>query len=75
MSSTDNKLVKTITDASILVGLSAGIGWIGRKILKEPFVSDPSSNIMNYAKWVAVMAISIYAKDYLIEKKIIPDKM
>lgn len=26
--SSENKLVKTITDAAMLIGLAAGIGWI-----------------------------------------------
>ena len=47
----DNKLVKTITDAAVLTGLDAGIGWIAKKVVKENFTSDPSSN--------AVMAGSI----------------
>ena len=40
----DNKLVKTIMDAATLTG----IGWIGKKVVKENFTSDPSSNVMNY---------------------------
>ena len=31
----DNKLVKSILDAATINGLVAGIGWIGRKIVKE----------------------------------------
>ena len=73
MSST--KMVKTITESATLVGISAGVGWVGRKVLKEPFISDPSSNIMNYAKWVAVLSASIFLRDYLIKEKVIPDNM
>ena len=50
-----NKLVKTVTDAAVLVGLSAGVGWVGKKVLKESFTNDPSSNYMNYGKWVVVL--------------------
>ena len=46
----DNKLVKTIMDAATLTGLAAGIGWISKKVVKETFTNDPSSNVMNYAK-------------------------
>ena len=69
----DNKLVKTIMDAATLTGLAAGIGWIGKKVVKETLTSDPSSNVMNYAKFVAVMAGSIALKQYLENQKILPD--
>ena len=52
----DNKLVKSILDAATITGLVAGIGWIGRKIIKEDLTKDPSANAMNYVKFTAVMA-------------------
>ena len=55
----DNKLVKTLTDA-------AGI------TVKEPMTSDPSSNLMNYVKFTVVIAASLATKDYLENKKILP---
>ena len=69
----DNKLVKTIMDAAILTSIAAGIGWIGKKVVKEDFTNDPSSNVMNYAKFTAVLAASIAVKQYLEDKKILPD--
>ena len=69
----DNKLVKTIMDAATLTGLAAGIGWIGKKVVTENFTNDPSSNVMNYAKFTAVMAGSIALKQYLQDQKILPD--
>ena len=51
----DNKLVKSILDAATITGLVAGIGWIGRKIIKEDLTKDPSANAMNYVKFTAVM--------------------
>ena len=71
----DNKLVKAITDAATITGLVAGIGWIAKKVVKEPFTSDPSSNVMNYVKFTAVMAGSIALKKYLEEQKILPTSM
>ena len=68
----DNKLVKTIMDAATLTGLAAGIGWLAKKVVKENFTSDPSSNVMNYAKFTAVMAGSIALKQYLEDQKILP---
>ena len=68
----DNKLVKTIMDATTLTGFAAGIGWIGKKVVKEAFTNDPSSNVMNYAKFIAVMAGSMALKRYLEDHKILP---
>ena len=68
----DNKLVKTIMDAATLTGFAAAIGWIGRKVVKEPFTNDPSSSGINYAKFTAVMVGSLYLKKYLEDQKILP---
>ena len=68
----DNKLVKTILDAATLTGLVAGIGWVSKKVVKENLTSDPSSNIMNYVKFTAVMSASIALKKYLEDQKILP---
>ena len=58
----DNKLVKTILDAAALTGIVAGIGWIAKKVAIENFTPDTSSDVMNYAKFTAVMAGSIAPK-------------
>ena len=71
----DNKLVKSILDAATITGLVAGIGWIGRKTIKENFTADPSANIMNYIKFTAAMAASIALKKYLEDQKILPDNI
>ena len=68
----DNKIVKTIIDAATITGLTAGIGWVAKKVVKENFTSDPSSSAMNYAKFTAVMAGSIALKPYLEDQKILP---
>ena len=70
-----SKLVKTVTDAAVLIGLSAGIGWVGKKVLKETFTGDPSLNVMNYGKWIVALSASIYLKDYLEDKKVIPTSL
>ena len=67
-----SKLVQTVMDAAMLVGLSAAIGWVGKKVLKESFTNDPSTNFMNYGKWVVALSASIFLKDYLQDKKVIP---
>ena len=68
----DNKLVKTILDAATLTGIVAGIGWVARKVAKENFTPDLSSNVRNYVKFTAVMAGSLAAKKYLEDQKILP---
>ena len=69
----NNKLVQTIIDAATLTGLATGIGWIAKKVVKENFTQDPSSNVMNYVKFTAVMAASVAAKKYLEDQNILPD--
>ena len=71
----DNKLVKTILDAATLTSIVAGIGWISKKAVKENLTPDPSSNVMNYAKFIAVMTGSIALKKYLEDQKILPDSV
>ena len=71
----DNKLVKTILDAATLTAIAAGIGWVGKKAVKENFTPDPSSNVMNYAKFTAAMAGAIALKKYLEDQKILPDSV
>ena len=71
----DNKVVKTVIDAATLTGLAAGIGWVTKKVVKENFTSDPSSSVMNYVKFTAVMAGSIALKKYLEDQKILPDSV
>ena len=64
----NNKLVKTWT----LTGLAAGIIWIVKKVVKEDFTADPSTNVMNYAQFISVMAGNIALKQYLEDQKILP---
>ena len=70
--SEQNKLIKMVTDSAVLVGLSAGVGYLVKKILKENFLGDPSSNVMNYAKFTGVLAGSMAMKTYLEDQKILP---
>ena len=59
-------------NAATLTGFAAGIGWIAKNVLKENFAADPSANVMNYAKFTAVMAGSVALKQYLEDQKIVP---
>ena len=68
-----SKIVDTVVEAATLVGISTAVGWVSRKILKDSFTSDPSSNFMNYGKWVVALSASIALRDYLQDKKVIPD--
>jgi len=72
----NNKMVKIIMESAIVVGLAAGIGYLGKKMLKENFLGDPSSSLGNYGKLtVVVVAGSIALKDYLEKEKIIPKNL
>ena len=71
----DNKLVKSLLDAATVTGLVAGIGWIGKKVIKENLTGDPSASLMNYVKFTAAMAGSIALKKYLEDQKILPDNL
>ena len=71
----DNKLVNTILDAVALTGIAAGIGWIAKKVFEENFTADPSSSVMNYVKFTAVMSGSIGLKKYLQDQNILPDSV
>ena len=68
----DNKLVKTLTDAATVTGLAAGIRFLAKKGINESMTSDPSSNLMNYVKFTVVIAASLATKDYLEKQKILP---
>ena len=39
--SEQNKLIKMVTDSAVLVGLTAGVGYLAKKILKENFSRRP----------------------------------
>ena len=69
--SEENKVVKIVTDSAVLVGLCAGVGYLAKKLLKENFLGDPSSNVINYVKFTGVLAGSMGLKTYLEKEKII----
>ena len=71
----ENKLVKVVTDAAVLMGITAGIGFVAKKMLKENFLGDPSSNVMNYAKFTGVLAGSMALKTCLENQKILPENL
>lgn len=52
----DNKLVKTLTDAATITGITAEYEWVAKKLVKEPLTSDPSTNLVNYVKFPVVVA-------------------
>ena len=58
-----------------MVGLAAGVGYIVKKMLKENFLGDPSTSVMNYSKWTAILAGSMALKTYLEDQKILPKQL
>ena len=71
----ENRLVKVVTDAAVLMGITAGIGFVAKKMLKENFLGNRSSNVMNYAKFTGVLAGSLALKTYLENQKILPKNL
>ena len=69
----DNKLVKTLMEGATLTGIATAIGWASKKVLKEEVTANPTTNVMNYVKFAAVMSASIALRDYLEKQKILPD--
>ena len=68
-----NKLMKTVTDSAFLVGSGAGVGYLSNKMLKENFLCDPSTSVMNYCKWTVVLTAFMALKTYLEDQKIVPN--
>ena len=52
----ENKLIKIVTDAVVLMGLTAAVGYLGKKLLKENFLGDPSSSLMSYGEFTVTLA-------------------
>lgn len=71
----DNKLMKTLTDAVTITGITAaaGYGWIAKQLIKEPITSNLKSNFMSYAKITVVALASLAKKQYLEDNKILLD--
>ena len=44
--STENKLVKTVTDSAVVIGLSAGVGYVAKKMMKESFLSGSIHRVL-----------------------------
>jgi len=68
-------MVKIIMESAVIVGLASGMGYVGKKMLKENFLGDPSSSLGNYGKLTVVVAGSIALKEYLEKEKIIPKNL
>lgn len=71
---TDNKLVKTLTDAATITGLADGFGWIANKVIKEPMTSDPSSNLKNYVNSQSLSPLQSQRNNILKIKRFCPAK-
>ena len=58
------KIFKTIYDASVLIGISSGFGYFVN-------MDDPSTSVIDYLKWVAILSGSLYLKDYMQREEIL----
>ena len=74
---TENKVVKIVTDSAVIVAIAGGLGYVGKKVLreKESLMGDPFSSLMHFVKVVAAIASSIGIKDYLEDRKILPKEL
>ena len=57
------------------MGLTAGVGYLVKKLLQENFLGDPTSSLMNYGKFTMTVAGSMALKTYLEDQKIIPKNL
>ena len=73
----ENKVVKIVTDSAVIVVIAGGLGYVGKKVLreKESLIGDPFSSVMDFVKLVAVISSSIAIKDYLEDRKILPKEL
>ena len=65
----ERKIVKVVTSAATLGGITAGIGILSRKAFKERLTNDPSLSLSNFAKFTAALASAITLKEYLVNQK------
>ena len=72
MSNEQNKLVTTVTDSTVIVSITNGVGYLVKKLLREDFLEDPSSRVMNFVKFTGIVAGSMVLKGYLEKEKILP---
>ena len=51
-----SKLARILVDGMAITGMAAGIGFFGQNDIKGSMTNGPSSNMMNYVKFNAVIA-------------------
>ena len=68
----EKKLIENVKEAAFLVVISAGIGFLVKKMLKKNLTNDPSTDLMNAATWTCCYdriylckRLSNLNKDYL----------
>ena len=73
--SSDNKYVNMGLRSATRIGLDTGIRWGIKKVAKENFITDPSSSLMSYLRWVLTDFLGSLAMDYLETQKILPSNV
>ena len=71
----DNKVVKTLMDGATLTGLTAGIGWAAKRVLRRSFTDDASNSFENLGMFTLALSGAIALKNWLHEKKYLPDNL
>jgi len=75
MADTGKTILNDIYEAAVLSGLTAGYGFISKKIVKETVTNDPSANIMNAVKFIIPVSLAVWTKRYLEDVGILPKKI
>lgn len=52
--------------------ITAGYGWIIKKVIKESVTSDPSSKMMRYVEFTVAVVASLTTEQQLEDNKIVP---
>ena len=70
-----NSIVNDIYHASVLSALSAGYSMIGKKLFKMSPPSVQKLDLEDTGKLIAIVTISEITMRYLINQKILPEKI
>ena len=69
------EIANTLYHSAVLTGLSIIYSVLGRKLIKLD-VGDPAKpDLLDFAKFTAVITLSVATKDWLVNHKIIPNDM
>ena len=68
-------VMNDIYNASVVVGLTSGYGYVIKKLAKQSFTPDPSTDLMNSIKFLLPVSAAFVTKRFLQEKGYIPKRI